>query len=102
VNPTSENKSEESKPGLLKQKMAISATVAPTPGAAATEGAESIAIQVTRIQSVWERQTGCPRCAINLVSAPRKGLKAASPPVRGKMKKKRDREMKNRTMEEMS
>jgi hypothetical protein len=57
-------------------------------GAAATEGEKSIAIEVTRIQSVWERQTGDQRCAINLVSGPRQGVKAASPPVRGKMKKR--------------
>jgi hypothetical protein len=53
---------------------------------ATTEGAKYIAIEVTRIQSVWEKQTRDQQCAINLVSGPRQGAKAACRPVRRKMK----------------
>jgi hypothetical protein len=56
-------------------------------GAAATEGEKCIVIEVTRIQSVWEKQTRDQQCAINLVSGPRQGVKAVCPSVRGRMKK---------------
>lgn len=60
--------------------------------AAATEGEKYIAIEVTCIQSVWEKQTRNQQCAINLVSGPLQGVKAASRPVRRKMKREMKQE----------